>query len=49
LELAPLIRASTKFTDILDSMQECHFHFLNEQKQAVSGFENTKRGKNHLF
>jgi hypothetical protein len=48
LEVAPLIRALTQFTDILDSLQECHFHFLNEQKQALGGFKNTKRGKKKI-
>jgi hypothetical protein len=44
LELAPLIRPSAHFTDTSDSMPECHFHFLNEQKQALGGLKNTKRG-----
>jgi hypothetical protein len=52
LELAPLIRSSTHFAGTLDSMPECHFHFFNEQKQALDDLKNMKRGKktqNHLF
>ena len=30
-------------------MPECHFHFFNEQKQALGDLKNMKRGKNHLF
>jgi hypothetical protein len=46
LEPGPPIHSPTHFTDTLDSVPECHFRFLNEQKQALGDLKNTKRGKN---
>jgi hypothetical protein len=43
LELAPPICSSSHFTDTLDSMPECHFRLLDEQKQALGDLQNTKR------